>query len=218
MADLVDVSAARYAEEYTSSFDGVLRTVAAWTQRETETPGMMTGGPEARLLQLLIRLGGARVVLEVGTFTGFGALAMAAALPPGGSVITLEIDEHNAEVARRHIVESPYADRIRLVVGDALQTIPRLEGPFDLVYIDAWKASYPDYYEAVMPKLSERGVIVADNLFRNGLVLDPAADDELTHGMREFTQRVHEDERVDNVLLTVGDGLMVAWRRGGRDR
>ncbi len=173
---------------------------------------MMSGVPEARLLEALIVAGGARAVLEIGTFTGFGALAMAAALPEGGRVTTLEVDEDTAAAALRHITASPHAERIELIVGDALSTLATLDGPFDLVYIDAWKSDYPAYYDAVVPKLAPRGVIVADNLFRGGLALDAGADDESTVGIREFAARVQADERVHNVLLSVGDGLMLAWR------
>jgi caffeoyl-CoA O-methyltransferase len=154
-------------------------------------------------------------VLEIGTFTGFGSLAMAAALPDRGRVTTLEVDEQTAAAARRHFDASPHASRIELIVGDALETLARLDGPFDLVYIDAWKADYPDYYEAVLPKLAPRGVIVADNMFRDGRVLDPAVDDESTRGIREFSRRVQADEHVHNVLLTIGDGMMLVWRRPG---
>ncbi len=172
---------------------------------------MMSGVPEARLLEALIVAGGARHVLEIGTFTGFGALVMAAALPAGGRVTTLEVDEETAAAARRHIEASALADRVELIVGDALETLTRLDGPFDLVYLDAWKAQYPDYYDAVAPKLAPRGVLVADNLFRGGATFDPADEDPNTIGIREFARRVHEDERVHNVLLTIGDGVMLAW-------
>jgi len=211
VTELLASTAAAYAEEHTTPFAGQLADVARWTQANTAAPQMMSGVPEARLLEALIAAGGARRVLEVGTFTGFGALAMAAALPEGGTITTLEVDEDNAAVARRHIDASPYADRIELLVGDAKQTIDGLAGPFDLVYIDAWKADYPAYYEAVVPKLAPRGVIVADNLYRGGQALDAGADDEGTLGIREFARRVQADERVHNVLLSVGDGLMLAW-------
>lgn len=213
MTALVAAAASAYADAHTSPPSGTLAAVAAWTTAETQVPQMMSGVPEARLLEALIVVGGARRVLEIGTFTGFGALAMAAALPEGGRVTTLEIDEASAAVARRHIEASPHAERVELIVGDALEAIGRLDGPFDLVYIDAWKSDYPAYYDAVVPKLAERGVIVADNLFRGGEALDPASRDEGTLGIREFARRVHADERVHNVLLTVGDGLMLAWRR-----
>ncbi len=213
MSELISASAAAYAEANTTPLTGQLRDIAVWTSENTPTPQMMSGTPEARLLQALIVVGGASRVLEVGTFTALGTLAMAAVLAPGGKVVTLERDEETAATARRHIEASPHAGAIDLIVGDALETLPRLAGPFDLVYIDAWKADYPAYYDLVLPKLAERGIIVADNLFRAGRALEPDAGDEGTVGIREFARRVQEDERVDNVLLSVGDGLMLAWRR-----
>jgi caffeoyl-CoA O-methyltransferase len=143
-------------------------------------------------------------------------MSMAAALPDGGRVITLEVDPERAATARRHFEASPYGERIELIEGDALELLARLEGPFDLVWIDAWKADYPAYFDAVIDKLSERGVIVADNLFRGGDTLSEQATDPGTIGMREFAGRVQSDPRVNNVLLTVGDGVMLAWRRPGQ--
>jgi caffeoyl-CoA O-methyltransferase len=137
---------------------------------------------------------------------------MAAAVGPHGTVTTIELDPDTAANAQRHFDASPVGDRIRLIVGDALKTVTDLDGPFDLVWIDAWKSDYPAYYEAVLPKLAPRGVIAADNLFRGGQAMDPSAEDESTVGIREFARRVQADERVDNVLLTVGDGVMLAWR------
>jgi caffeoyl-CoA O-methyltransferase len=208
----VNSQAVGFADVHTTPVGGQLAEIDAWTQTHTASPGMMSGLPEARLLEALIAVGGSRNVLEIGTFTAFGTLTMAAALPEGGRVTTLEVDEDMAATARGHIEASPFASRIELIVGPALDSLERLAGPFDLVYIDADKVSYPAYYDAVVPKLSERGVIVADNLFRHGLTLDPAADDAHTRGMREFARRVQADERTHNVLLTVGDGLMLAWR------
>jgi caffeoyl-CoA O-methyltransferase len=178
---------------------------------------MMSGLVEARLLEALIVVGGARNVLEVGTFTGVGALSMAAAMPEDGRVTTLEVDPDTAAVARRHIDASPYGNRIELIVGDALETLARLEGPFDLVYIDAWKSDYPAYYEAALPKLAQRGVLVADNLLRGGAALDATATDDGTVGIREFARTVQRDDRVHNVLLTIGDGVMLVWRRPPSD-
>ena len=213
MPELVAGEAVAYADARTSPFGGTLASVAEWTLGNTPSPGMMSGLAEARLLEALIVIGGAKSVLEIGTFTGLGALMMAAALPPGGRVTTLEVDEEMAAVARRHFSASPVGDRVELVVGDALSTLDGLPGPFDLVYIDAWKGDYPRYWDAVRGKLSERGVVVADNLFRAGDALDPASSDPGTVGIREFAERVQADESVHNVLLTIGDGVMVAWRR-----
>ncbi len=212
MVDLVAAAAERYAEEHTTAFVGELESMAAWTQENTASPQMMSGLAEARLLEALIVVGGARSVLEIGTFTGVGTLTMAAALPADGRVTTLEVDAERAAVAQRHFDASPHGRRVQLIVGDALDSIAGLAGPFDLVYLDAAKADYPAYYDATVPKLAERGVIVADNLFRAGSTLDPAAVDRDTTGMREFADRVQRDERVHNVLLTIGDGVMVAWR------
>lgn len=213
MSDVVDSAALRYAREHTSPFEDEVAEAAAWTRGNTPGAGMMSGVAEARLLEALIVAGGARHVLEIGTFTGVGTLTMAAALPSDGRITTLEVDDEIAGVARRHIDASPYAERIELIVGDALDTLAGLDGPFDLVYVDAWKSDYPAYYDAVVPKLAARGVLVADNLFRDGKALDEAAADESTVGIREFARTVQQDERVHNVLLTIGDGVMLAWRR-----
>ncbi|HLI59035.1 MAG TPA: O-methyltransferase [Solirubrobacteraceae bacterium] len=213
MAELIDADATAFAANHTTPFAGPLAAAAEWTARNTAYPQMMAGLPEARLLEALIVIGGARRVLEVGTFTGVGALTMAAAMGEHGRVVTLELDEGNAEVARRHFAAHPAGDRIELLVGPALESLRGLEGPFDLAWIDAAKSEYPAYYEAIVDKLSPRGVIVADNLFRAGDTLDRASADPGTVAMRAFAARVQQDDRVDNVLLTIGDGVLLAWRR-----
>jgi predicted O-methyltransferase YrrM len=211
MTDLVSPAAAAYAEAHTTPPAGDLAAVAAFTHERSAAPQMMSGVPEARLLEALIVAGGARRILEIGTFTGFGALAMAAAAGPGGRVVTLEADEETAASALRHITASPHAERIELVVGDARETLPGIEGPFDLVYVDAWKNDYPVYLGLVRDRLAPRGVIVADNLFRGGAALSEDPGDEGTAGIREYARRVHADAGLHNVLLTVGDGVMLAW-------
>lgn len=195
----------------------VVAQIAARTQKDQASPQMMSGLAEARLLEALIIVGGARRVLEIGTFTGVGAVSMAAAMAPGGRLTTLEVNPETAAIARGNIDDSGYADRIELIVGDALQTLDRLDGPFDLVYIDAWKHDYPAYYDRVLPKLAQRGVIVADNLFRSGEAFDDEAVDDSTRGIRAFAQQVTDDSRVHNVLLTIGDGVMLIWRYGHAD-
>lgn len=211
MKELISGAAEDFAAAHTTPFAGALAAASEWTRANTSWPEMMAGLSEARLLEALIVTSGARLVLELGTFTGVGALAMAAALPAGGRVMTLERDPDNAAAARRHIASSGLADRIELIEGDARETLQAIPGPFDLVWIDAWKADYPRYLDLVLPRLAPRGIIVADNLFRDGDTLPPAADDEGTRGMLEFARRVQEDERLHNVLLTVGDGVLLAW-------
>jgi len=211
MSGLISAAAEDFAVAHTTPFDGALAAASEWTRSNTPWPGMMAGVPEARLLEALIVISGAHSVLELGTFTGVGALAMAAALPPGGRVMTLERDPDSAAAARRHIASSPVGNRIELIEGDARVTLPRLPGPFDLVWIDAWKADYPQYLDLLLPKLAPRGIIVADNLFRDGATLPPATDDEATRGVLNFARQVQEHDRLHNVLLTVGDGLLLAW-------
>jgi caffeoyl-CoA O-methyltransferase len=211
MSELISAPAEEFAAAHTTPFDGPLAAASEWTRTNTPSPGMMAGVPEARLLEALVFVSGARSVLELGTFTGVGALAMAAALPTGGRVVTLERDPDNAAAARRHIAASPLSDRIELIEGDARETLPQLAGPFDLVWIDAWKTDYPQYLDLVLPKLAPRGIIVADNLFRSGATLQPATSDDATQGLLDFARRVQEDVRLHNVLLTVADGLLLAW-------
>lgn len=211
MDELISEAVEEFAAAHTTPFDGALAAASDWTRANTSWPGMMAGLPEARLLEALIVVSGARSVLELGTFTGVGALAMAAALPTGGRIVTVEVDPDNAAVAQRHIAASPLADRIELIQGDAREVLQRLSGPFDLVWIDAWKADYPRYLDLVVPRLASRGIIVADNLFRGGATLPPADDDEDTRGVLEFARRVQEHQGLHNVLLTVGDGVLLAW-------
>jgi caffeoyl-CoA O-methyltransferase len=211
MNELISAAAEDFAAAHTSPFEGAVAAASDWTRANTPWPEMMAGVPEARLLEALIVVSGARSVLELGTFTGVGALAMAAALPTGGRVVTLERDPDNAAVARRNIAASPLADRVELIEGDARETLAQLPGPFDLVWIDAWKSDYPRYLNLVLPKLAPRGIIVADNLFRDGAALPPATDDEATRGVLDFARQVQDHPGLHNVLLTVGDGLLLAW-------
>ena len=213
--DMIDPQVERYAAEHTSAPGPHLAGVAAATREQTQTPGMMSGVVVARLLEALVVATRARRVLEIGTFTGYGALSIAARLPAGGTVITLEADAGRADLARRHFEPSPDAAKIELVRGDAREIVPTLDGPFDLVFIDAWKGDYPHYYEAVLPKLADHGLIVCDNVLWGGDVVDPAPDDDNGRALAAFNDAVQRDDRVENALLTVGDGLMVIWHAAG---
>ena len=212
MTPIVDPGVEAYAERHSTPPDPLLAELASETERTLGWPQMMVGPVEGRFLETLVFATGARRVLEIGTFSGYSALAMAAGLPEGGHIVTCEINPRAAEVARRFVAASPHAGRIEVRVGPARETVAGLAGPFDLVFIDADKASYVDYYEAVLPKLAERGLIVADNTLRDGRVLEQAAHDEHTAGIRAFNERVRGDERVVCVQLTVRDGVTLVRR------
>jgi caffeoyl-CoA O-methyltransferase len=203
----------RYAEEHTTPPDERLARLAEETRTTLDWPQMLTGAVEGRLLETLVFATGAREVLELGTYSGYSALAMAPALAPGGRIVSCELDPERAAFAQRHVDASPYADRIEIRVGPAIETIATLDGPFDLVFVDADKPSYGDYYDAVLPKLAERGLIVVDNTLWSGRVLDPEVDDESTSALRAFNARVRADERVVCTMLTVRDGVTLIRRR-----
>jgi caffeoyl-CoA O-methyltransferase len=199
--DLVDPRIEDYAERFTSPHDALLAELSAATAAELGHTSMLTGPVAGRFLELLVWFGRPQRVLEIGTFTGHSALAMAAALPEGGRIDACEISPERAAFAQGWFDRSPHGSKIELHVGPAIETIGRLEGTFDLVFVDADKDGYVDYYEAVLPRLSERGLIVADNTLANGEVLDgdPA--------VARFNEHVAADPRSVQVLLSVRDGL-----------
>ncbi len=201
-----------YAAAHTSPEHPLLAEVAAATRASQEGHRMMVGLLEGRFLETLVWLSGARRILEIGCFTGYSALSMAAALPSGGTITTCEIDPERAAIARRHFAASPWADRIDLIEGPALESLTLLMGPFDLVFIDADKANYPRYYEAVLPLLADRGLIVADNVLWSGRVLDQADQSEDTVAIRAFNDMVVNDRRVTCVMATVRDGVLLIRR------
>jgi caffeoyl-CoA O-methyltransferase len=206
MAFIVPDEIEHYAEEHTTPPPALLAELAAETKATLRAPLMLTGPVEGRFLELLVFASGARRVLDLGTYSGYSALSMAAGLPEGGRVDTCEVDPEHAEVARRYIARSPYADRITVHLGPALETIGTLAGEFDFVFIDADKPNYVNYYEAVLPRLSERGLIAVDNTLWSGRVVEPD-DSEGTQAVVAFNEHVRADSRVVAVQLTVRDGI-----------
>jgi caffeoyl-CoA O-methyltransferase len=207
----------RYVEEHTTPPPARLHALAEETRATLSSPQMMTGRVEGRFLEMLVWAAAPRRVLEIGTYSGYSALSMAPALPEGGRIVTCEIDEERAAVARRYIAESPWADRVEVRVGPALDTIAELPGPFDLVFIDADKTGYADYVEAVLPKLSDRGLVAIDNTLWSGRVAEGAEADETTRSLIELNERLARDERVVAVMLTVRDGITLVRRRSEAD-
>jgi caffeoyl-CoA O-methyltransferase len=211
MSFLVDEPVEEYAERHTTAPDPLLAELAAETKATMAAPQMLTGTIEGRFLELLVAGTGAKRVLEIGTFTGYSALSMAAALPPDGRIDTLDIEPRHAEVAQRYFDRSPHGSKITLHLGPALETIDRLAGAFDLVFIDADKDNYDAYYEAVLPRLSERGLIAIDDTLWSGRVLDPP--DETTKLIAALNDKLAADDRVVAVQLTVRDGVTLVRRR-----
>jgi caffeoyl-CoA O-methyltransferase len=176
-----------------------------------ECPQMLTGRVEGRLLKLLVEIHGPRVVLEIGTFTGYSALSMAEGLGPDGRVITCEIDPDAAEMAQAAFDRSPFGRRIELRMGPALDTVRRLESPIDFAFIDADKEGYPAYYEEILRRMPSGGLIVLDNMLQDGRVLAP--DDSAARAIDQLNAHIARDERVENVLLTVRDGVQLVRKR-----
>jgi predicted O-methyltransferase YrrM len=207
MSFIVPEEIEAYAAAHTTSPNELLAELAEETKATLRAPQMLTGAIEGRLLELLVHGIQARRVLELGTYSGYSSLSMGAGLPESGRIDTCEVDEKHAEVARRYIARSPYADRITVHLGPALATIEQLEGEFDFVFIDADKENYVNYYEAVLPRLAADGLIAADNTLWSGRVLDDGDDTDDTRAIKTFNDRVRDDPRVTCVMLTVRDGV-----------
>jgi caffeoyl-CoA O-methyltransferase len=208
---LVDEKIEEYAERHSTPPDPLLAELAEETSETMSEPQMLAGAVQGRFFELLVHASGAKRILEVGTFTGYSSLSMAAALPEDGRVDTLEVEPKNAEVAQRYFDRSPHGSKITLHLGPALETIQKLEGEFDFVFIDADKASQDAYYEAVLPRLSARGLIAIDNTLWSGSVLDP--QDDRTRWIAALNDKIAADDRVVAVLLTVRDGITLIRRR-----
>jgi caffeoyl-CoA O-methyltransferase len=201
----------KYAEEHTSAPPELLARLAAETRATLESPQMLTGPIEGRFLQFLVHASQAKRILELGTYSGYSSISMAAALPPGGHIDTCELSERHAEVARRYIEEAGYSDRITVHLGPALETIQRLEGEFDLVFVDAHKPEYREYYEALLPRLSAHGLMAVDNTLWSGRVLEPD-DSEATQAIVAFNGHVAADPRSICAMLSIRDGITLIRR------
>jgi caffeoyl-CoA O-methyltransferase len=211
---IVNEEVERYAHEHTTPDPEFFRRLEEETRAISDWPQMMVGPLEGQLLGWLVWLSGAKRVLEIGTFTGYSSISMALNLAAGGRITSLDVNEETTAVARRYADEAGVADRIDYRVGPALEALESLDGPFDLVFIDADKENYINYYEAVLPKLAERGFIVADNVLWSGRVVEEGGD-ESTQAIKAFNEHVASDERVESLMLTVRDGMTLIRRRRG---
>jgi predicted O-methyltransferase YrrM len=208
----IDPAVEAYAEAHAEPPGDVLERLAEETRAKTTVPQMMVGPIEGRFLAFLVFALRARRLLEIGTFTGYSSICMASALPSDGRIVTLDVNEETTEIARRYATEAGVIDRIEYRLGPAKDILPSVDGPFDLVFIDADKEGYIDYYEAALPKLAEDGLMIADNVLWSGHVVDEDADGS-TRAIQLFNEHVRADDRVESVMLTVRDGMTLIRRR-----
>jgi caffeoyl-CoA O-methyltransferase len=201
----------KYAELKTGSVDPLLEDLARETYAEMEIPQMLCGALEGSFLKMLVQVSNATRVLEIGTFTGYSALLMAEGLPENGQLFTLDIDRKHIDFASKFIARSPHGKKIKIIEGPALNSLAKLEGPFDFVFIDADKTNYSNYYRAVLPKVRSGGLIAADNVLWSGRVLNPK--DESDHAICAFNDLVSADPSVDKILLPIRDGVFLIRKR-----
>lgn len=216
MPELISPEIEAYAEAHSIPESGVCRMLREETKRTMEFPHMMVGPLEGAFLKMMVQLTGATRVLEIGMFTGYSALCLAEALPEGGMVTTCEVDDRSAAVARRYFAQSTAGHKIMIKMGPALETIRDLTGPFDLIFIDADKQNYVNYYRQSLGLLASGGVILIDNVLWDGDVLRDPPPDARTAAIQELNRLVSADQDVSAVMLTIRDGILVVRPKHSR--
>ncbi|TNE85494.1 MAG: methyltransferase [Deltaproteobacteria bacterium] len=210
--DIVDDALEDYCRAHTTDLHPVYDKLRAVTYAEASSPQMQVGKLEGRFLKMLAQLTGARRAVEVGTFTGFSALSIAEGMTEDGILWTLDVNEETGRIAQEHFDAVPWGQRIRRVIGPATESIPLIDGPLDLAFIDADKGGYIAYWDLLVPRMRPGGLIVADNTLWSGRVLAPQSESD--RAIVAFNDHVTADDRVEHVLLTVRDGMMVCRVKG----
>lgn len=199
-----------YVEKHTTKEDAVLKSLNRETHLKTFYPNMLSGSVQGKFLEMISFMISPMRILEIGTFTAYSAVSLAKGLKDGGKIISLEVNEEMESFARKYINKAGFNNKIELIIGNALDIIPILEDEFDMVFIDADKEQYVDYYELALPKLKSGGFILADNVLWSGKVLESESkSDKETKGIKAFNKHVKNDNRVEQVMLTIRDGLML---------
>ncbi len=207
---MIDENIQSYAEQHTSPESRLLTELLQKTYSERADKSMLSGFYQGRLLAMFSKMLAPQRILEIGTYMGYSALCLAEGLADDGKIVTLDIQPETNEVAKEFWARTPLYSKIESYLGNALEIIPMLNETFDLVFIDADKPNYANYYDLIFPHLRIGGVILADNVLWSGKVLDPKTnDDESTVALAEFNEKIQADERVSNILFAVRDGLMV---------
>lgn len=213
MKPLLSQEIEAYAECHSMPESAVCRALREETERTMEAAQMVVGPLEGAFLKMMTKLTGARSVLEIGMFTGYSALCFAEALPKDGTVVTCEVDDASAAMGRRYFARSDAGRKIEVRMGPALETMRILTGPFDLIFIDADKTNYLNYYHRGLQLLAPRGVMLIDNVLWSGEVLTHPPTDERTAAIQDLNRTVAADPGVDAVLLTIRDGVLVVRRK-----
>ena len=205
----------KYAEDHTTPESDVLAELNRETHLKVLQPRMLSGHLQGRVLSLISKLLRPKRILEIGTYTGYSAICLAEGLADGGRLDTIDHNEELRPMVEKHLERSGLTDRVKLHYGEALEVLPKLSGPYDLVFIDADKENYSRYYDAVIDRVNPGGLIVADNVLWSGKVLDQNAikEDIDTAALALFNEKILADDRVENVLLPIRDGLMVARKK-----
>ncbi len=209
MKDLVSPELEAYAEAHSAAESDLCRALREETYRTMESPQMVVGPLEGAFLKMMVRLVQAQRVLEVGMFTGYSALSMAEVLPEEGRLLTCEIDPDSAALAKRYFARSPHGHKIEIRMGAALETVRELTGPFDLIFIDADKLNYVNYYRRALELIAPSGIILIDNVLWSGNVLLHPPPDPSTEAIQELNRLVAADQGVLAVLLTIRDGVLM---------
>ncbi|GAA4313512.1 O-methyltransferase [Compostibacter hankyongensis] len=214
--DIVDAAAQEYAEKYTTPPNELLRNLLRDTHLHQVQSHMLSGPLQGMLLSLISRMIRPERILEVGTFTGYSALCLAEGLQPGGQLHTIDNNEELEEECRRYFRSAGMDDRIQLHIGAAAEVIPQLEGPFDLVFLDADKTSYSLYFDLVIGKMRPGAFLIADNMFFHGEVLQPEEkQSNNAKAIIAFNKKVAADPRVEQVMLTLRDGILLVQKVEG---
>ena len=213
--ELIHPQAEMYADRFTTGDDALLEELADFTRKHHAHAHMLSGHVQGQFLQLVSRLLQPQRILEIGTFTGYSALCLAAGLPKEGKLFTLEIRAEDAATARSFFSRSTYANQIISLTGDARTIIPGLGEVWDIVFIDADKTGYIDYYELILPLVRDNGLIIADNLLFHGQVLDDEVKGKNAAAVHAFNLHVQQDQRVQMVMLTMRDGVGLIRKKSG---
>lgn len=207
--DFIDPNIQAYAENFTSPEPEVLAELNRETYLKVLYPRMLSGHLQGRMLSMISRMVRPRRILEIGTYTGYSALCMAEGLTDDGKVITIDIDAELEEMVLKYAKKAGLENKIDMRIGNALEIVPQLDETIDLVFIDADKHNYSNYFDLVLPKMRSGGFIMADNVLWSGRVLNEATKDKETLGLRNFVQHVSKNQGVEHVLMPVRDGIML---------